>query len=247
MNSLLQFSLRTGRKIGSRYEIVQPLGTGSEGEVYQIVDIATGITRAAKLYYSSYNEKSETVVWYARKMHKLRRCKIVLQYHHMESTRVSGTQILCLISDFCRGIPLEIWLARHRGKRIHSYVALQLLYRLVCGLEEIHALKEYHGDVHSQNILIQRVGINFNLRLIDFYQRGRSSLEKRQDDVIDAIHILHECIGGSKHYRHTGPEIRYVCCGLQRSRIRKKFPTMSALRQHLESFSWSDISGQKPL
>lgn len=236
----MEFNLKPGRKIGTRYEIVQPLGTGSEGEVYQIVDIATGITRAAKLYYSSYNERSETVVWYARKLHKLRHCKIVLQYHHMEKITFSGTQILCLISDFCHGVPLETWLGKHRGKRVHSYVALQLLYWLVCGLEEIHTLKEYHGDVHSQNIFIQSVGVNFKLRLIDFYHRGRSSMEKRQDDVIDAIHILYESIGGPKQYRNAGPEIRYICCGLQRFRIRKKFPTMSVLRQHLESFSWSE-------
>lgn len=240
MKETIRFDLKPGRKIGSRYEIVRPLGNGSEGEVYQIIDNVTQITRAAKLYYSSYDEKSDTVVWHARKLHKLRRCNIVLQYHHMEMITVAGIRVLCLISDFCRGIPLENWIYQQRGHRLHSYVALQVLYNLVCGLEEIHALSEYHGDVHSQNILIQRVGINFGLRLIDFYHRGRSSKEKRQSDVVDAIHILHEGIGGRKYYGQSAPEIRYICCGLQRCRIKKKFPTMSTLRQHLETFPWSD-------
>lgn len=133
MNARSGFDLEPGRKIGSRYKTVRPLGTGSEGEVYQIIDTLKGIARAAKLYYSSYyKKKSDTVVWHARKLHKLRRCKIVLQYHHMEMITVAKTRVLCMISDFCRCVPLESWICQHRGQRLHSCVALQVLYSLVC-------------------------------------------------------------------------------------------------------------------
>ena len=44
------FELTTGSVFGERYKVVQRLGAGSEGEVYQIAERSTGVHRAAKLF-----------------------------------------------------------------------------------------------------------------------------------------------------------------------------------------------------
>ena len=43
-------------------------------------------------------------------------------------------------------------------------------------------------------------------------------------------------IGGAKAYRTTTPEVRAVCRGLRHSLILRDFPSMAALRLHLEEF-----------
>ena len=122
-----------------------------------------------------------------------------------------------------------------------SFTALHLLYQLVRGLEAVHAVGEYHADVHSQNIMVQPRGVSFNLKLIDFYNWGERTRSKQNQDIVDAVRVFYEALGGQRLYASQSPEIRNICAGLQRTLILKRFPTMSSLRNHLESFEWETL------
>ena len=76
-----EFNLPDGRVIAKKYEVLSKLGEGFEGEVYKIREISTGIERAAKLFYPNRNEKDRAVKFNAQKLHKLRQCPILIQYH----------------------------------------------------------------------------------------------------------------------------------------------------------------------
>ena len=217
---------------------MRTLGRGAEGEVYQIVERDTGIHRAAKMYFPPTDRSHRSVVWCARKLNKLRHCSIILHYHHTQRIQIDGEAVFCIVSDVSDGQPLDVWVASKPGGRLHSYVGLTLLYHLARGIENIHAVGEYHADVHTQNILVRQRGIGFELKLIDFYNWGRPARYKQQQDVVDAIKVFHECLGHRIRYKALPPEVRYVCGGLQKSVILKRFPTISALRLHLESFEW---------
>lgn len=221
------------------YKILERLGGGWEGEVYKVREIATGIARAAKFWYPQRNVKGGTARFYAKKLHKLRDCPILIQYTHMDSITVQGVPITFLVSDFVEGEILSRFVARHPGKRLLPFQALHLLYALVIGMEPIHLSGEYHGDLHSDNIIVSRYGLTFDLRLVDFYQRGRPTREHHQDDIVDMIQIFHEALGGRKRYAKHPPEVKAICCGLKRSLILKKFRRTSYLRAHLESMQWS--------
>ena len=54
------FDLKPGRRIAGKYEVVSRLGSGYEGEVYQIVETTTGIECAAKLFFPERNRKNKT-------------------------------------------------------------------------------------------------------------------------------------------------------------------------------------------
>jgi len=236
------YELQPGRRIGQPYVVVQLLGSGVEGEVYQILETDTGIYRAAKLYFPHCNPTGRTSRWLARKLDKLRHCPIVLQYQHIQEIQIARQKVLCLVSELAPGTMLEDWIARQRGGRLAPYAALHLFYRLVRGLETVHAVGEYHGDVHSQNIMVQPIGIGFHLKLIDFYNWGPHTRGKQREDIVDAITVFHEILGGKRHYARQGPEVRHICAGLQATRILKRFPTMSALRNHLETFEWTRLA-----
>ncbi len=235
------FELEAGRKLGAHYEVVRRLGGGTEGEVYQVREIDTGILRAAKLYFPHVDPKKRQGPWHARKLNRLRHCEIVLQYHHVQSVSIARRSILCLISDLSEGETLDRWVASQPGSRLTPFIALHVLYTLVRGLEKIHALRDYHSDVHTENILIQPVGVHFDVKLIDFYDWGRFARYKQQQDIIHTIRVFYDILGGKRFYSRLAPELKNIIAGLQHRAILRRFPTMSDLRLHLESFHWTHL------
>ncbi len=71
-------------------------------------------------------------------------------------------------------------------------------------------MKEYHGDLHTDNIIIQRYGLGFDLKLLDFYHWGAARPENIHDDVVDLIRILYDAVGGHRHYKHQPQVIKYI-------------------------------------
>ena len=61
------FDLQPGRILARKYEVLESLGGGWEGEVYKIVEIDTGIIRAAKLFYPHRNLRDKSAKLYAKK------------------------------------------------------------------------------------------------------------------------------------------------------------------------------------
>ena len=232
------FDFPPGRMITAKYRVTEKLGEGYEGEVYKIVELSTGITRAAKAFYPQRNVNGKAIRLLARKLHKLRDCPILIQYHNQEVISFRRTPISVMISEFIDGEPLADFLARQPGKRLPAFQALHLLYALVDGVKDIHSHREYHGDIHTKNIIVSRFGLGFSLKLIDFYHWDTPKLDNIKDDVVDMVRVLYDAIGGRRHYAKQPGEVKEICCGLKRSLILKKFPSAMSLRDHLLSMRW---------
>lgn len=230
------WNLKEGRRIGNSYVVEHRLGGGSEGEVYRIRERRTGILRAAKIYFPQHDPHGQMPARRAQKLEALRDCPIVMQYFHTEEVRIGALRTTAMISAYSPGQPLQEWIDRHRGGRVRPFVALTILHRLVTGLEDVHDRGEYHADVHTENILIRQSGVDFELKLIDFYDWGRPSRAKQRNDILQAVRVLYDMIGGASGYKKAPQEIREVCCGLRHDLILRRYPDMSTLRYHLESF-----------
>jgi len=239
MCKVTEFDFQPGRMIaGNKYKIVKKLGAGWEGEVYLIEERQTGIERAAKFFFPHRNPSNRVARQYAKKLHKLRNCPILIQYHSQETFTIQSNEITCLISEFVEGELLSQFIARQPRKRLPTYMALHLLHAIASGVETIHNSGEYHGDLHADNIIVQQYGIGFKIKLIDLFQWKSSKAENIRDDVCDLVRILYDSIGGKKNYRNEPLQIRDTCCGLKRSIIQSRYKTAGQLRQHLESLSW---------
>ena len=232
------FNLEPGRIVARKYEVISQLGSGWEGEVYLVRERATGIERTAKFFFPQRNINDRALKFYARKLHKLRKCPIVIQYSTQDSFICKKTPISFLVSEFVEGELLSTYLKRQPGNRLQPFQALHLLYALACGIECIHLVGDYHGDLHTENIIVQHVGLEYELKLLDMFHWGASNAQNISEDVIDLVRILYDAIGGKKHYAKMPAEIKDICCGLRRSLIRKKFRTAGKLRQHLEKLRW---------
>jgi serine/threonine protein kinase len=233
------FGFEPGEVIYGKYEIVELLGKGWEGEVYVIKELETGIEKAAKFFYPQKNMRGKASKFYAKKLHKLRNCNIIIQYYAQDTLYIEGEPIVFLISEFIEGELLSEFLKRQPGQRLNPFTALHLLHALAKGIEDVHRLKEYHGDLHTDNIIIQKSGLGFDLKLLDLYHWGSASAEQIKDDVVELIHIFYEVLGGKKHYAKLPTEIKEIICGLKRSLITNKFKTAGKLREYIENMEWN--------
>jgi len=237
--AIKRFDLQPGQRLAGKYEVIQRLGCGWEGEVFLVREHPTNIERAAKLFYPHRNPRDKVANFYARKLHKLRHCPIAIQYYTHEAFVYRNVPIKVLVSEFVEGELLSEFLKRQPGKRLSAFQALHLLHALASGIECIHQMKEYHGDLHTDNIIVQRYGLGFDLKLLDFFHWGVPKPENVREDVIDLVKILYEAVGGSARYRNQPDEIKDICCGLKHSLILKKFRTAGQLREYLESLQWT--------
>lgn len=223
---------------GGKYEVISALGKGWESEVYIVKETLTGIERAAKFYFPKRNVKNKIVKFYAKKLHKLRHCSILIKYITQEQIDVDGNPITYLVSDYVEGETLTEYLKHQRGKRLSVFQGVHLLHALAKGMQEIHISKEYHGDLHMENIIIQRHGLSFDLQVLDMFHWDAPKRQNIQDDVFDLIRVFYDSIGGSKHYKNHPQAVKSIICGLKRTLITQKFKTAGQLRVYLENMSW---------
>ncbi len=234
------FGLYPGRILARKYVVVSLLGAGWEGEVYKVRELATGIERAAKFFFPERNPRDRTINFYAKKLHKLRHCPILIQYHTQEQIVFQREPLTFLVSEYVEGELLSKFLARQPGGRLGTFQAIHLLYELAKGIAIIHNLREYHGDLHTDNVIVRRYGLGFDVKLIDMIQWHAPRPDNIQDDVCDLVRIFYDAIGGQRHYPKQPQEVKEICCGLKRSLILKKFRTAGRLCEYLETMPWDD-------
>lgn len=239
-NQLTTFGFEPGDTLLSKYRIIDKLGQGWEGEVYRIREMNTDIERAAKMFFPHRNLNHRASRFYARKLHKLRRCHILIQYHNEETIYFDGVPVTVLISEYVQGELLSDFVKGFPGKRLTPFQAMHLLYALTKGLEEIHLQNEYHGDLHMDNVIVNRYGLCFDLKLLDMFHWGAPTRANRHFDLCSLIRIVYDSLGGAKHYAKLPKDVKYICCGLKESLIIKRFRKLSMLREHLEKFNWQE-------
>lgn len=237
-NVINTFGFEPGQLLAGKYEVVSRLGAGWEGEVYLIIERRTGIERAGKLFFPQRNERDRAALFYAKKLHKLRHCPILIQYHGHETIRFRNQDVTLLVSDFVEGELLSDFLKRQPGHRLTVFEGLHVLYELVSGVESIHHFGEYHGDLHTENVILRRQGLSFDCRLLDVFQWRAPKQENMQDDIVALVRMFHEIIGGARRYPRQPPVVKEIVRGLKTSLILKRFRTASHLREWLETMEW---------
>lgn len=222
--------------------MIELLGAGYEGEVYKVSELHTKRLRAVKIFYPKRNHQFKVSVKNSQKLDKLVDCPIVVDYYGHEIIKLKGEKVAMIVCEFVEGEMLSGFVSKQKGKKLGVFPAIHLLYSLSLGLEYIHLNGEYHGDLHTDNIIIKRFGLEFDIKIIDFHHWGDSKKDNREEDIIKTIRIFYDILGGQKFYSKLPPSLKYIICGLKRNLILERFKTISHLRSHLEQMDWSDAA-----
>ena len=236
--TIRKFDLSPGRRLAGRYEVINRLGVGWESEVYLVRETATGVERAAKLFFPERNPDNRVARRTAAKLHKLRDCRALIQYVTQDEVVFRRQRISVLVSEYVDGELLNDFIARQPGKRLHRFEALHLLHALAGALEPIHDRREYHGDLHAGNVIVQRRGIGFELKLLDIFHWPDRKSWNIQEDVFDLIRLFYDALGGKRFYSREPQVVKDICRGLKRTLIAQRFRNAGQLRRHLESMKW---------
>jgi tRNA A-37 threonylcarbamoyl transferase component Bud32 len=117
---------------------------------------------------------------------------------------------------------------------------MHIFYNLVKGVEQIHLKGEFHGDLHTGNVLLRRKGLSFDIKLIDLFLWRGNKREFQRADIVELINIFYEILGGQKNYAKLPLSIKKVICGKRSDLILKKFPRISTLSVYLENLTWTN-------
>ncbi|WP_127716821.1 protein kinase [Halobacteriovorax sp. HLS] len=240
VSKIESFSLEKGRVLANRYTVLELLGAGVEGEVYKVSELLTNKVRALKIFFPHRNKNFKISTRNANKLDKLRESPIVMDYFSHDVIRMKGQKVACLACEFIEGELLGTFIEKQKLKKLGIFPSIHLLYSIVLGVESIHLEGEYHGDLHVDNIIIKRFGLEFDLKIIDLHHWGDSKKDNRDEDIVKIIRIFYDILGGAKYYKNLSPSLKYIICGLKRSIILNRFKTISDLRYHLELMDWSD-------
>lgn len=233
-----EFNFPLGKIISNKYEILEKIGSGWEGEVYRVREVGTNVMRAAKFYLPQRNIRNKVATQYAKKLYKLRNYPIVIQYINLEYITFKEEKITVLITDFIEGETLYEYLKRQPAKKVDLLNALTLLHQLAEGVLDMHASKEYHGDLHSKNIIIKQYGLGYEVKVLDMFDYGPTKTKDFKDDLVDLIKIFNECLGGKKVYKQHPQIAKDICLGVRRDLILKKFRNLTSLKVYLENLEW---------
>lgn len=235
-----EFNFETGKVISGKYLILDKLGSGYEGEVYKVKELTTGIIRTAKFFYYHRNLNNKVAIRYAKLLHDLSECPLIIHYHTNETIMHQRKSVSCLISEYVEGEILSDYIERQPNKRLSRTLALQLIHTILIGLEFMHSKKILHGDLHSDNIIVNRYGLGFKIKILDMHWWGSGCKVGIVDDIHEVITILYECLGGRKTYHKHPDQIKKICLGLKKTLISKKFKNATMLRVHLENIIWDE-------
>ena len=229
--------LENGFWISPQLKVVNQIGEGWEGSVFEVKEVPTGIKRVAKVFHPKKTNSSKKVVAQARRLHRLRKCNKVVQYVSGGDFDIGGLKLSYYISDYIDGPSLQEYLKSQAGKRLRGFQAVHLLHACAVALEDIHSLGEYHGDIHSENVIIQSFGIRTEIKLLDPHDWGRPTLDLQRHDIYCLIRMFYQSLGGARFYSRQPDSIKNICCGMRTSKIAKKFRSAGQLRRFLEELS----------
>ncbi len=166
MNAPKTPEARCGQVVGERYELLELVASGGQGNVYRARDKRQGDFVACKVLQSQFAHDTH---WRER---MLREAKALTILSNTAAVRVYDQKwtrdgALCLIMEWLDGTPLEdrLCLAEEQGVTLTPKDLVPLLEPIVRTLEVAHVNGIVHRDLKPSNVFVLSDG---SVRLIDF-------------------------------------------------------------------------------
>ncbi len=148
--------LTQGMLVASRFEIVQPIGRGGMGEIYEAIDHVKDLSVALKVVLPNPTIDPQTADRLLRREVSLAQmvshrniCRIFDPYLHQPQ---QGPSMLVVSMEMLRGRTLSAVLA-DRG-RLDAGEAADIARQLAAGIDAAHAAGVVHRDLKPSNVIL---------------------------------------------------------------------------------------------
>jgi serine/threonine protein kinase len=161
-------SLSAGTTIAERYEIVQLLGSGGMGFVYEVTHVATGHRYALKTIRNDDPRSNAELI--KRLLDESKATARIKSEHIVKITDGgidAASKLPFLVMELLEGTSLAVELAR-RG-RLPAAEVVELTYQASLALTKMHAAGVVHRDLKPENLyLTTRDDGSRTLKVLDF-------------------------------------------------------------------------------
>ncbi len=164
MKSLSKAKQLEGWDVGSNYEIVKLLGSGSYGSVCEAIHKPTKTKVAIKKVLNLFEDRVDCkrVLREVHLLRKLSHPNIVRLYEILEPEDVKNFDCVYLVMEYAQSDLKKLVKSAIHLQRVHIQ---KLIYNLIVGLKYIHSANVLHRDIKPANILINE---DCSVRICDF-------------------------------------------------------------------------------
>lgn len=166
-----------GEVFADRYEILERLGQGGMGIVYQVKDRRTGKTRALKTLLPKYAANKQAVRRFAREVNASKRIDHPCVVKIYDAGKVDKT--LYYMMEYIEGKNVRAWLRERKratGKAFGLGSTVRVIGMLCSALDQAHKFT-IHRDLSPENVMVMRDG---TVKLLDF---GLAKLDGMDADL----------------------------------------------------------------
>ncbi len=181
-----------------RFEVLEKIGEGDNGQVFKVKEIETGRFVALKILNEQLSKMREF------KGPALTNIKTIANIDNpvictvSEILKIEGNFII--ISEYINGIPISEFF---KSREFNYNILITIIEKIVDGLKSIHKEKLHHGNIKPSNILITKSG---QVSLLDYGYPNKFDLETIHYDNCaddDFQYLAPEIINGETSSRST--------------------------------------------
>jgi len=186
----LELPIKKGEVLGDRYRIIQPLGTGGFGEVYQVDDLVLNEQMALKIVVAGEGKAqraAEQILHEFKLRERINDTTYIIKAQDPRPCEYKGQSLVLLPMEFSDGKSMRQWLVQNQDIEKRQKAGLALFRHACLGVKAIHDAGLVHLDIKPDNILI----VEGKAKIADFGigRYGASQFANNPDQ------LLHQGIG----------------------------------------------------
>jgi len=156
-----------GDILGDRYKVIQPLGAGGFGAVYQVEDTVLNEQMALKVVVTGEGKAqraSEQILHEFKLREKINDLSHIVKAQDPRPCEYKGLSLVLLPMEFADGRSMRQWLMQNQDIEKRQKKGLELFRQACLGVKAIHDAGLVHLDIKPENILL----VDAKAKIADF-------------------------------------------------------------------------------